>query len=148
LIELKGGWRVAKYKLGIDIGGTFTDFVILDEEKGWMEIGKCLTTAQDPSRAVIEGFTEILRRTRKPVKEVFNVIHGTTLVTNTLIEQKGAKTGLITTKGFRDTLETGNEVRYDLYDLEIEEPMPLVLKRTGGCLGCDLPSPFFYESRS
>lgn len=117
---------MAKYKLGIDIGGTFTDFVILDEEKGWMEVGKCLTTPEDPSRAVLEGFTEILRRTRRPVEEVFTAIHGTTLVTNTLIERKGAKTGLITTQGFRDVLEMGNELRYELYDLKMDRPTPLV----------------------
>ena len=117
---------MGRYKLGIDIGGTFTDFVLLDEEGGWMEVGKCLTTPEDPSRAVREGFGEILRRTGKKVEEVFITIHGTTLVTNTLIERKGARTGLITTQGFRDVLEMGNEVRYELYDLSLERPEPLV----------------------
>jgi N-methylhydantoinase A len=117
---------VVRVKLGIDIGGTFTDFVLLDEEKGWMEVGKCLTTPEDPSQAVVNGFTEILQRTGIPVEEIFTAIHGTTLVTNTLIERKGAKTGLITTKGFRDILEMGNEFRYELYDLKIELPQPLV----------------------
>ncbi len=126
MIKEQSSPRKTKCKLGIDIGGTFTDFVILDEEKGWMEVGKCLTTPEDPSRAVIEGFTEILRRTRLPVENVFTAIHGTTLVTNTLIERKGAKTGLIATQGFRDVLEMGNEFRYELYDLKIERPKPLV----------------------
>ncbi len=115
-----------RYKLGIDIGGTFTDFVMLDDAKGWMEVGKCLTTPDDPSRAVVEGFTEILRKTGIAAGEVVIAIHGTTLVTNTLIERKGAKTGLITTKGFRDVLEMGNEFRYELYDLQMDKPQPLV----------------------
>jgi N-methylhydantoinase A len=114
------------YKLGIDIGGTFTDFVLLDEEKGRMEVGKRLTTPEDPSRAVREGFDEILARTGRTPGDVSIVIHGTTLVTNTLIERKGAPTGLITTRGFRDVLETGNEVRYELYDLSLDKPEPLV----------------------
>jgi N-methylhydantoinase A/oxoprolinase/acetone carboxylase beta subunit len=103
---------VGRYKLGIDIGGTFTDFVLLDDREGRMQVGKCLTTPEDPSRAVIDGFNEILRQTGKRPEEVSIAIHGTTLVTNTLIERKGAKTGLITTQGFRDVLEMGNEFRY------------------------------------
>ena len=117
---------MGRLKLGIDIGGTFTDFVILDEEDGGMEVGKCLTTSDDPSRAVKEGCNAILHKTGKTAEEVFITIHGTTLVANTLIERKGAKTGLITTKGFRDVLETGNEVRYELYDLSMDRPEPLV----------------------
>ncbi len=117
---------MGKLKLGIDIGGTFTDFVLLDENQGWMEVGKRLTTPDDPSRAVQEGFEEILRKSGKAAGEVSLVVHGTTLVTNTLIERKGAKTGLITTQGFRDVLELGNEVRYELYDLSLDKPEPLV----------------------
>ena len=117
---------VGRYKLGIDIGGTFTDFILLDEEGGWMEVGKCLTTPEDPSHAVREGFGEILRRAGKKGEDVFIIIHGTTLVSNTLIERKGSRTGLITTSGFRDVLETGNEVRYELFDLNLERPEPLV----------------------
>lgn len=117
---------MSKLKLGIDIGGTFTDFVLLHEEDGWMEVGKRLTTLEDPSHAVQEGLAEILLKTGKSAEEISMTIHGTTLVTNTLIERKGAKTGLITTKGFRDVLETGNEVRYELYDLTMDRPEPLV----------------------
>lgn len=124
---------VGRYKLGIDIGGTFTDFVLLDDREGRMQVGKCLTTPEDPSRAVIDGFNEILRQTGKRPEEVSIAIHGTTLVTNTLIERKGAKTGLITTQGFRDVLEMGNEFRYELYDLKMDRPTPLVPRhlRTG-----------------
>ena len=125
---------MGKYRLGIDIGGTFTDFVLLDEQRGWMEVGKCLTSADDPSRAVQDGFGEILRKTGRAAEEVSIVIHGTTLVTNTLIERKGARTGLITTQGFRDVLEMGNEIRYELYDLSLDKPEPLVARH----LRCDL----------
>jgi len=120
---------MSKYKLGIDVGGTFTDFVLLSEDEGGIEVGKTLTTPEDPSKAVITGSEEILKRTGVPIEDLFTLIHGTTIVTNTLIERKGAPTGLITTMGFRDILETGNEVRYDLYDLSIERPKPLVPRR-------------------
>jgi N-methylhydantoinase A len=127
--SLEGGSDMSKYKLGIDVGGTFTDFVLLNEDEGRMEVGKTLTTPEDPSQAVIKGSGEILIRSEVPIADLHTVIHGTTLVTNTLIERKGAPTGLMATRGFRDVLETGNEVRYDLYDLSIERPKPLVPRR-------------------
>ncbi len=117
------------YRLGIDVGGTFTDFVVLDEKEGRMQIGKTLTTPDDPSTAVITGAKEISKRTQVPFASLQTIIHGTTLVTNTLIERKGAKTGLMTTQGFRDILESGNEIRYDLYDISIEKPDPLIPRR-------------------
>jgi len=117
------------FKLGIDVGGTFTDFVLLSEEDGNMAIGKTLTTPDDPSQAVINGSQNILKRNGVSFEGMQAIIHGTTLVTNTLIERNGAPTGLITTEGFRDILEMGNEIRYDLYDLNIEQPMPLVPRR-------------------
>jgi N-methylhydantoinase A len=122
-------WRnsVAKrIKLGIDVGGTFTDFVLLDEESSSFQVGKTLTTPQDPSIGVIEGTKRLLERLEVPFSDVGNTVHGTTLVTNTIIERKGARTGLITTQGWRDTLEIGRDIRYDLYDLFIERPEPLV----------------------
>lgn len=112
--------------MGIDIGGTFTDFVLLDENSGMIQVGKLLTTLKDPSKAVILGFEKIINKAGIKPEELKVIIHGTTLVTNTLIERKGAKTGLITTQGFRDILEMGNEIRYELYDLKIERPKPLV----------------------
>jgi N-methylhydantoinase A len=119
---------MSAFKMGIDVGGTFTDFVLLSEE-GDMVIGKTLTTSADPSLAVIDGSRHILKRSGVSFEGIRVIIHGTTLVTNTLIERKGAATGLITTEGFRDILEMGNEIRYDLYDLNIEPPMPLVPRR-------------------
>jgi len=120
---------MSAFKLGIDVGGTFTDFVLLSEEEGNMAIGKTLTTPADPSQAVIDGSQNILKRNGIAFEGIQAIIHGTTLVTNTLIERNGAPTGLITTEGFRDILEMGNEIRYDLYDLNIEQPMPLVPRR-------------------
>ena len=114
------------YRLGCDIGGTFTDFVLLNDETGEIQINKCLTTPKDPSDAVEEGVKEMQQRTPGFVNRLDEVIHGTTLVINSIIERKGAKTGLITTKGFRDTLEFGREMRYDMYDIFALYPEPLV----------------------
>ena len=114
------------YRLGCDIGGTFTDFVLLNDETGEIQINKCLTTPKDPSDAVEEGIKEMLTKTPGFVGQLDEVIHGTTLVINSIIERKGAKTGLITTKGFRDVLELAREKRYDTYDIFAVYPEPLV----------------------
>jgi N-methylhydantoinase A len=117
------------YRLGCDIGGTFTDFVLLDDHTGQITTGKCLTTPQDPSDAVEEGMRML--ETIRPdfVAKLDELIHGTTLVINAIIERKGAKTGLITTKGFRDVLEIGREMRYAPYDIFAEFPRPLIPRR-------------------
>jgi N-methylhydantoinase A len=112
--------------LGCDIGGTFTDFVLLNDETGEFEINKCLTTPGDPSDAVEQGIRELLERRPGFMPAIAEIIHGTTLVINAIIERKGAKTGLITTRGFRDVLELGRELRYDAYDIFAEYPLPLV----------------------
>jgi N-methylhydantoinase A len=114
------------YRLGCDIGGTFTDFVLVDDETGEFQINKCLTTPKDPSDAVEEGIRGLLERLPGFVPQIDEFIHGTTLVINAIIERKGAKTGLITTRGFRDVLELGREIRYDAYDIFAEYPKPLV----------------------
>jgi len=117
------------YRLGCDIGGTFTDFVLLDDKTGEIKTGKCLTTPRDPSDAVEEGIRELERTTPDFVGKLDELIHGTTLVINSIIERKGARTGLITTKGFRDILEIGREIRYAPYDIFAEFPQPLVPRR-------------------
>jgi N-methylhydantoinase A len=117
------------YRLGCDIGGTFTDFVLLNDRTGEIRINKCLTTPQDPSDAVEQGIRELEAKNPGFVRELDEVIHGTTLVINSIIERKGAKTGLITTKGFRDVLELGREIRYAPYDVFAEFPEPLVPRR-------------------
>jgi len=114
------------YRLGCDIGGTFTDFVLVNDETGEFQINKCLTTPGDPSDAVEQGIRELLEQAPGFMSKIDEIIHGTTLVINAIIERKGAKTGLITTKGFRDVLELGREMRYDAYDIFAEYPLPLV----------------------
>ncbi|MEE4264679.1 MAG: hydantoinase/oxoprolinase family protein [Desulfobacteraceae bacterium] len=115
-----------QYRLGCDIGGTFTDFVLVNDDTGEFQINKCLTTPGDPSDAVEQGIREMLDRKPGFMPKIDEIIHGTTLVINAIIERKGAKTGLITTKGFRDVLELGREIRYDAYDIFAEYPLPLV----------------------
>ena len=117
------------YRLGCDIGGTFTDFVLLDDQTGEIKINKCLTTPSDPSDAVEQGMKELEQNIPGFIGELDEVIHGTTLVINSIIERKGARTGLITTKGFRDVLEIGREIRYAPYDTFAEFPKPLIPRR-------------------
>jgi N-methylhydantoinase A len=112
--------------LGCDIGGTFTDFVLVNDQTGKFITNKCLTTPPDPSVAVEQGIRQLMDLHVGFVPQVDEIIHGTTLVINAIIERKGAPTGLITTKGFRDVLELGREVRYDAYDIFAEYPEPLV----------------------
>jgi N-methylhydantoinase A len=117
---------VPHYSLGIDIGGTFTDIVIYDHDSGRQVNRKVLTTHDDPARAVAAGVDALLGEGRFEPSEFTRVVHATTLFTNALIERKGAVTGLITTQGFADTLEIGRERKYELYDLAITKPEPLV----------------------
>lgn len=113
-------------RIGVDIGGTFTDLLLFDAVSGEFFLGKVLTTPDDPSRAVQEGIRQLLASSERGADGVGQIVHGTTLVTNALIERKGARTALLTTKGFRDAVEIGREHRYDLYDLFLELPKPLV----------------------
>src|SRR5687767_7223882 len=108
------------YRVGVDIGGTFTDLILVDDESGEITVGKALTTPGDPSQAVETVLRDALERGSVPPERLGTVIHGTTLVTNSIIERKGSKTALLTTKGFRDAVEIGREHRYDLYDLFLE----------------------------
>ena len=118
-----------RFVLAIDIGGTFTDLVLLDSDSGGLMAEKILTTYPDPSMAVLEGVGRLLAQWQVEAEKVGRAIHGTTLVTNALIERKGGKTGLLTTAGFRDALEIGREGRYDIYDLFLQQPRPLVERR-------------------
>src|SRR5262245_29987379 len=113
------------YRVGIDIGGTFTDLLLVGED-GAAVIGKILTTPGDPSLAVENALRPLLENGTIKAGERGNLLHGTTLVTNALIERKGALTALLTTAGFRDAVEIGREHRYELYDLNLELPKPLV----------------------
>ncbi|HTK91341.1 MAG TPA: hydantoinase/oxoprolinase family protein [Verrucomicrobiae bacterium] len=118
--------RAPRGRLGVDIGGTFTDLVWVDDATGEVRVGKLLTTPKDPAQAVEQGVLRLLEEAGAVPAAVRALIHGTTLATNALIERKGARTGLLTTAGFRDALEIGREGRYDMYDLFIDPPAPLV----------------------
>jgi N-methylhydantoinase A/oxoprolinase/acetone carboxylase beta subunit len=118
-----------QFRLGFDIGGTFTDFVLVDAVSGTVHLNKVLTTPRDPAQAVIEGLRTLLAQAGVAAADLQIAIHATTLITNALIERKGARTALLTTEGFRDVLEMGTEVRYDIYDLFLERPEPLVPRR-------------------
>jgi N-methylhydantoinase A len=116
-------------RIGVDIGGTFTDVLMFEPDTKRFHIGKVLTTPDDPSRAVGDSVQHVLSAGGASGASVQQVIHGTTLVTNALIERRGSPTALITTKGFRDAVEIGREHRYDLYDIFLEMPKPLVRRR-------------------
>ena len=116
----------APLSLGIDIGGTFTDLVIHDPRDGRAIIWKESTTPDDPARGALEGARRVLAKAGVKPEQVGRVVHATTLFTNALIERKGARTGLLTTAGFADVLEIARERKYELYDLFIEMPRPLV----------------------
>jgi N-methylhydantoinase A len=113
------------YRVGLDIGGTFTDLIVVNDETGAFAVGKTLTTPHDPSEAIEAVLLETLQRAGVPVPAVRQLIHGTTLVTNAIIERNGARTALLATQGFRDSIEIGRENRYELYDLMLEMPVPL-----------------------
>lgn len=117
-----------KYRFGFDIGGTFTDFVLVEVGTGRIETYKTLTTPANPSQAVREGWRALLERVGADGTAVESAIHATTLITNALIERKGAKAALITTEGFKDTLDTQREMRYDIYDLH-SPPVPPLISR-------------------
>ena len=111
-------------RLGVDIGGTFTDLAL--EVGGALHTAKTLTVHDRPEESVLTGVREVLAKAGIAARDVSVIIYGTTLATNALIERKGAKTALVTTKGFRDSLEMRNENRYEQYDLNIDLPKPLV----------------------
>jgi N-methylhydantoinase A/oxoprolinase/acetone carboxylase beta subunit len=118
--------RVGRAVVGVDIGGTFTDLVLLSNGARPPALRKVLTTPGDPADAVIQGIHDLVATEGLKLSRLALLVHGTTLATNAIIERKGARTALLTTEGFRDVLQTGTELRYDLYDLFIEFPAPLV----------------------
>lgn len=117
---------LGRYRLGVDIGGTFTDLVLVEDTGAVVGTSKVLTTPRDLAAAVVEGTAALLRDFGAAPRDVAYFVHATTQTSNTVIERTGAKTALITTRGFRDILEFGREDRYDLYDLFIKLPEPLV----------------------
>jgi N-methylhydantoinase A len=116
--------RPAALRVGIDIGGTFTDFVVFDPANGSVETFKLLTTPHDPSEAVLEGLAAIRGRRAAPAE--LRIVHGSTVATNALLERKGAVTALVATRGFRDVLQIGRQNRPSLYDF-FADPLPTLV---------------------
>ena len=115
-------------KLAFDTGGTFTDFALLDDD-GELHLHKVLSTPKNPAEAVVQGATELLDRFCSRIDLAkLQVLGATTVVTNAVLERKGVETGFISTAGFQDMLRIRNEGRYDLYDLNLRYPDPLVTR--------------------
>ncbi len=114
------------YRIGIDVGGTFTDFTLLDQGNGSTHYFKCPSTPQDPSEAIEKGLQELLSSLKLEANHVSYLGHGTTVATNIVIERRGARTGLLTTRGFRDVLELGRQARPSIYNYRIGKPPPLI----------------------
>ena len=114
-------------RIGVDIGGTFTDVVL--EKDSARYTAKVLTTPRAPEEGVGQGIEGVLAQSGVTPGEVSLIIHGTTLATNALIERKGVITALVTTEGFRDSIEMGSESRFEQYDINMEKPLPLVPRR-------------------
>ncbi len=124
---MAGAGAGAAVRIGVDIGGTFTDIVL---ERGPERItAKVLTTPDAPEEGVRQALAQAMESNAVAPEDVALVIHGTTLATNALIERKGARTALVTTEGFRDSIEMGTESRFEQYDIDMEKPVPLVPRR-------------------
>jgi N-methylhydantoinase A len=116
---------MSRVRAGIDIGGTFTDIVLLDED-GRIHVKKVSSSVEDYARAIVDGLREVFEETGLSAGDVAEVLHGTTVASNAILELRGARTGLITTRGFRDVLEIRRLRMPRLYDLTWEKPTPLV----------------------
>ncbi len=116
------------YRLGVDIGGTFTDLVLIEPD-GTLHSKKVLSTPDDYSRAIEDGALALLEMTGFAADEISEFAHGTTIATNAIIERQGVKVALVTTRGFRDVLELGRFRSPRLYDIRFRKPEPLVRRR-------------------
>jgi len=121
--------RRVRYALGVDIGGTFTDFALMNTASGEVHAAKVLTNYKDLTQAVLDGVRQLAASIPGSPAAIERVIHGTTLATNALIQRKGGRTALLVTRGFRDMLELGRESRFDIYDINIELPAALVPRK-------------------
>lgn len=130
-----------RYMIGVDVGGTFTDLTLVDVAAQTVRNHKVRSTPDDPSKAIMTGISQILEQNEVPFGAVDYLAHGTTVATNALIERKGAPTGLLVTKGFRDLLEIARQTRPGLYDLFKEKPEPIV----PGHLRVEVPERLYYD---
>ena len=115
-------------RIGADVGGTFTDIVV-ERADGTLHSTKVLTTHDAPERGILDGVARVADEAGVALADVDQIIHGTTLATNALIERRGAATALVTTEGFRDVIETRTESRFEQYDLNIALPLPLIERK-------------------
>ena len=129
------------YMIGVDVGGTFTDFSVFNQETGELFNYKDSSTPADPSRAIVKGVQDVLEIKQAGAETVSYLAHGTTVGTNALIEKKGCRLGLITTKGFKDLMEIGTQRRPALYNLQAQKPYPLVPSG----LNCTVPERIRYD---
>ena len=112
--------------IGVDVGGTFTDFFAVDVENARFVVHKTPSTPGNPAEAILAGLDALSEREDIPGDAIGRLAHGTTVATNALIQRRGAPIAMITTKGFRDLLEIGRQVRPKMYDLKADAPPPLV----------------------
>lgn len=118
--------NASPWRIGFDIGGTFTDLVLLNDISGEAIRHKTLTTPEDPSEGAYTGLTQLVELAGLKASDIHTITHGTTLAINALLERRGAKTALVVTRGFRDVLVLGREYRYDIYDLNGAPAQPLL----------------------
>lgn len=115
--------------IGVDVGGTFTDFYAVDRENAQVVVHKTPSTPHNPAEAILEGLDALSAANGIPAKSITRLAHGTTVATNALIQRKGAPVAVITTEGFRDLLEIGRQIRPKMYDLKADAPPPLVPRK-------------------
>ena len=130
-------------RVGIDVGGTFTDTLVADPDGGALVRAKVPSTPSDPSVGILTGLAQGLQVRGSAMGDVAYFAHGTTVATNALLERRGASVGLITTEGFRDLLEIGRQARPDLYDLQVDKAEPLVPRN----LRLQVPERVYYDGR-
>jgi N-methylhydantoinase A len=120
---------VGDLRLGVDIGGTFTDAILISEDDGRVWGGKVLTTPHDPSEGFLQVVAQVLARSAADAEGIRSIIHATTVATNAVIERQGARAGLLVTHGFRDILEIARQIRHELYNLQTDKPTPLIPRK-------------------
>jgi N-methylhydantoinase A len=118
--------RDRKFALGIDIGGTFTDGVLIEESTGVISIDKVPTTPSDLSEGFLHSLQRLAKRAGVEPPELKRIIHASTVATNAVLERRGARVGMLVTQGFRDILEIGRQIRHELYNLQTDKPLPLI----------------------
>jgi 5-oxoprolinase (ATP-hydrolysing) len=127
---VSGAYRTGRYRVGLDIGGTFTDLVLLDDDDGSLALHKVLTTPDDPATGALRGLRELLVGAGAGLADVGEILHGTTLVTNAIIERQGPSRSASSPRaGSATCWRWGTEQRYDIYDLFLRYPDPLVARR-------------------